>query len=652
VSGHLSPEVVERAHELVALYPHSRSALIPVCHLAQEQDGWLRPEAIAEIAQIVGLQPAEVIGTASFYEMLRTEPVGIYVISVCTNIACMLRGAYELLDHAQEALGTRPGSTTADGMFTLEDVECIADCGRAPCLAVNHRFFGNVTDETFDVLVDDLRADRLSGDVPPHGTLLRVRREGRLRVDEDAISAGRRAAAPSAAPRAGARRSAPEAVAGGGRPVAGTEALRILTSRLDYDDSHTLERYLESGGYEGLRKALSMAPEEVAAAVEAISLLGRGGAGFPAGRKWSMLRKASTTYLVVNGDESEPATFKDHLLLERDPHQLVEGAVICAYAIGAARVFVYVRGEFALGLERVQKAVNEAYAYGALGRDIFGSGFSLDVVVHPGAGAYICGEETALLESLEGKRGFPRIKPPYFPASIGVYGEPTVVNNVETLSNLPWVLVHGSEAYTSLGEGRSTGTRLFALSGHVRRPGVYEVEMVKTTFRDLIYAPALGGGIPGDRELKAFIPGGASAPWFGPEQLDLPLGQDEVAAQGSMLGSGSVVVMDSSTCAVRAAWRITRFFWRESCGQCTPCREGSGWLEKVLRRIEDGRGREGDLDLLMDVCDNLAPGVSWPPQQTTICVLGSSIPSSIASGIRMFRDEFEVHIKDGRCPFG
>jgi NADH-quinone oxidoreductase subunit F len=365
-----------------------------------------------------------------------------------------------------------------------------------------------------------------------------------------------------------------------------------------------------------------------------------------------MLRKAPTTYLVVNGDESEPATFKDHLLLERDPHQVVEGAVICAYAIGAARVFVYVRGEFALGLERVQQAVNEAYAHGALGRDIFGSGFSLDVVVHPGAGAYICGEETALLESLEGKRGFPRIKPPYFPASIGVYGDPTVVNNVETLSNLPWVLVHGSKAYTALGEGRSTGTRLFALSGQVRRPGVYEVEMVKTTFRDLIYVPALGGGIPGDRELKAFIPGGASAPWFGPEQLDLPLGQDEVAAQGSMLGSGSVVVMDSSTCAVRAAWRITRFFWRESCGQCTPCREGSGWLEKILRRIEDGGGQEGDLDLLMDVCDNLAPGVSWPPEQTTICVLGSSIPSSIASAIRMFRDEFAIHIKDGRCPFG
>jgi NADH-quinone oxidoreductase subunit F len=430
-----------------------------------------------------------------------------------------------------------------------------------------------------------------------------------------------------------------------------SDAPRVVTSRFDYDDSHTLERYLSSGGYEGLRKALSMTPEAVAAEVDAISLLGRGGAGFPAGRKWSMLRKAPTVYLVVNGDESEPATFKDHLLLERDPHQLVEGAVICAYAIGAARAFVYVRGEFALGLERVQQAVNEAYSHGALGADILGSGFSLDLVVHPGAGAYICGEETALLESLEGKRGFPRIKPPYFPASIGIYGAPTVVNNVETLSTLPWVLVHGSDAYVALGEGRSTGTRLFALSGHVERPGAYEVEMVKTTFRDLIYAPTLGGGVLGGRDLKAFIPGGVSAPWFGPDQLDLPLGQDEVAARGSMLGSGSVVVMDSSTCTVRAAWRITRFFCRESCGQCTPCREGSGWLEKVLRRIEDGSGREGDLDLLMDICDNLAPGVSWPPQQTTICVLGPSIPSSIASGIRMFRDEFEVHIKDGGCPF-
>ncbi len=430
-----------------------------------------------------------------------------------------------------------------------------------------------------------------------------------------------------------------------------TEAPRIVTSRLSHSDSHTLERYLATGGYEGLRKALSMTPEQVAAEVDAASLLGRGGAGFPAGRKWAMLRKAPVTYLVVNGDESEPATFKDHLLLERDPHQLVEGVVIAAYALGVTQAFIYVRGELALGMERVQAALNDAYEHGAVGPDIFGSGFGVDVVVHPGAGAYICGEETALIESLEGKRGFPRIKPPYFPAAIGLYGEPTVVNNVETLSNLPWIVLNGGAAFSALGEGRSAGTRLFALAGKVRNPGVYEIEMVKTTFRDLIYAPVLGGGVLAGRDLKAIIPGGVSAPWFGPEHLDLPLGQDEVGAAGSMLGSGSVVVMDDQTCALRAAWRITKFFWRESCGQCTPCREGSGWLEKILRRLEQGAGREEDVDLLLDVCDNIAPGITWPPQQTTICVLGPSIPSSIASAIRMFRDEILLHVKEGACPY-
>ena len=295
-----------------------------------------------------------------------------------------------------------------------------------------------------------------------------------------------------------------------------TDAPRIITARLGYDDSYTLERYLATGGYSGLRKALSMTPEAVAAEVDAASLLGRGGAGFPAGRKWSMLRKNPVTYLVINGDESEPATFKDHMLIEGDPHQILEGVLISAYALQVSQAFIYLRGEFALGLERLQTALNEAYAHGAVGADIFGSGFSLDVVVHPGAGAYICGEETALLESLEGKRGFPRIKPPFFPAAIGLYGEPTVVNNVETMANIPWIVNNGGAAFAALGAGRSTGTRLFALAGHVRKPGNYELEMVKTTFRDLIYAPVLGGGIRGSNTLKAFIPGGVSAPWFGP----------------------------------------------------------------------------------------------------------------------------------------
>jgi NADH-quinone oxidoreductase subunit F len=433
--------------------------------------------------------------------------------------------------------------------------------------------------------------------------------------------------------------------------VATLDAPRIVTSRVEYDDSFTLTRFLATGGYEGLRKALTMFPEDVALEVDEASLLGRGGAGFPAGRKWSMLRKSPVSYLVVNGDESEPATFKDHLLLERDPNEIIEGIIISAYALQVSQVFFYVRGEFALGLERVQQAVNDAYEHGALGSKIFGSNFSLDIVVHPGAGAYICGDETALLESLEGKRGFPRIKPPFFPAVSGLYGEPTVVNNVETMANIPWIVLNGGEAFSALGGGRSTGTRLFALTGRVKNPGVYEIEMVKNTFRDLIYDPALGGGLLDGHTIKAFIPGGVSAPWFGPELLDTPLGQDEVGEKGSMLGSGSVVVFDDTTCVVRAAWRITKFFARESCGQCTPCREGSGWIERVMYRMEHGGGRLEDLELLLDLCDNIAPGLGWPPQQTTICPLGSSIPSSVTRAISMFRDEFARHVALGGCPF-
>jgi NADH-quinone oxidoreductase subunit F len=438
-----------------------------------------------------------------------------------------------------------------------------------------------------------------------------------------------------------------------------TDVDKIVTRRIGIHESWTLRSYLDNGGYESLRKALQIGPAAVQQEVDTANLLGRGGAGFEAGKKWSLIRDAYPRYLVINGDESEPATFKDHMLLENDPHQIVEGTIITAFALGVSHAFIYVRGEFALGIERMTAAVNEAYEHGALGTNIFGSDFSLDLVIHPGAGAYICGEETALLESLEGKRGFPRIKPPYFPAAIGLYGAPTVVNNVETMSNIPWIVMEGGAAFAALGVGRSTGTRIFALSGHVNKPGNYELEMVKASFRDLIYDPKAGAGIRNGGELKAFIPGGASAPWFGPQHLDVPLGQNEVGGAegvmpgggGSMLGSGSIVVMDHTTCMVRAAWRLVRFFERESCGQCTPCREGTGWLSKIMHRIESGDGRMSDLDLLFDVCDNIAPGLGFPYPMTTICFLGPSAAMPIVSAIQMFRDEFLVHIKDGACPY-
>jgi len=413
-------------------------------------------------------------------------------------------------------------------------------------------------------------------------------------------------------------------------------------------DSHTLERYQATGGYAAAKRAVSMTRDELVEAVKSSGLLGRGGAAFSAGLKWSFLGPARPAYLVVNGDESEPGTFKDRQLLERDPHQLIEGVIITAIANEVHHAFIYIRGEYPKPARRVQQAVEEAYRQGYLGQGIFDTDFDLEVIVHLGAGAYICGEETALINSLEGLRGEPRLKPPYFPAAVGLYNKPTIVNNVETLSNLPHILNDGVDAFKALGHEADTGTFLFSVSGHVEKPGNYELPH-GLTWRELIFDVA--GGVPNGRKLKTWIPGGASAPWFvPPDHLDLPITKDDTAKAGSMLGSGAVVVMNDSTCVVRAAERVVRFFAHESCGQCTPCREGTSWLELILRRIESGQGREVDVDLLLDVSDNISVGLAWPPKMTTICPLGPSAVSPIISIIKYFKDEVMAHIHDSRCP--
>ena len=434
---------------------------------------------------------------------------------------------------------------------------------------------------------------------------------------------------------------------------------QIVTSRFRYEDGYTLDRFLATGGYAGLKAALARTPVQVHEEVKAATVLGRGGAGFPAGTKWGLCPEGKwPRYLVVNGDESEPGTYKDRLLMERDPHQLIEGCLIACYAVGLSQCFLYIRGEMALAQERVAAALNEAYAAGYIGRNILGSKFSVDIVLHWGAGAYVVGEETALIESLEGNRGMPRLKPPFFPAAIGLYGKPTIVNNVETLANLPWLLTHSAAEYTAIGTSTSPGTRMIAVSGHVRRPGVFEIVNGTTTFRDLLYGDEFCQGIRDGNELKAFVPGGGSAPWFLPDQLDLPFEAKLVGAAGSMLGSGAVMVMDETTDIPVAALTLARFYAHESCGKCVPCREGATWLERIMERLVDGHGTDGDLDQLLEIGQTICPGafphaaserlglaaVPFPFKMTTICFVGPSAYTPVHSAVTLFRSEFEARI--------
>ncbi len=413
-----------------------------------------------------------------------------------------------------------------------------------------------------------------------------------------------------------------------------------LTARWDEPDSFTLEAYRRSGGYQALPKALGMDPDAVIQEVKDSGLRGRGGAGFPTGVKWGFIPQGDGKphYLVVNADESEPGTCKDIPLMLATPQALVEGAIIAAYAIRANRAFIYVRGEVLHVIRRVHHAVAEAYAAGYLGENILGSGFDLDVTVHSGAGAYECGEETALLDSLEGLRGQPRLKPP-FPAIAGLYACPTVVNNVESIASVPYILQHGAAAFAALGTERSRGFGIFSLTGHVTTPGQYEAPL-GVTLRELL---DLAGGVRAGHTLKFWTPGGSSTPIFTDEHLDVPLDFEGVGAAGSMLGTRALQIFDDTTCVVRATLRWTEFYQHESCGKCTPCREGTYWMVRVLDRLDRGHGTDEDLDKLLDICDNILG--------RAFCAFGDGAISPVVSSIKYFRDEFIEHFKRGGCPF-
>jgi NADH-quinone oxidoreductase subunit F len=604
----LSSETRDRIQTQVAAYPERRTALLPALKLAQDEVRYLPPEAVAEVSDLAGVSHAAAQELTTFYSMLRTAPSGKVRIEVCAQLPCALAGGERLLHELAARLGIAPGETCSDGEVTLvRTVECFGACHRAPMCRVNDQYAEHLgSTETVEQLVEAVRtAD-----------------EGRRTKDEGCSVC-------------------PPHLPSVLRPSSDYQP--VLLPHLGRTTPVSLEEYRAASGYRGLERAVKeLSPEQVVDEVKAAGLRGRGGANFPTGLKWGFVPKiAGPKYLCCNADESEPGTFKDRELMEIEPHMVLEGVAICCYAIGSNEAFIYVRGEYVEAADRLEAAIAEADQAGLHGKNLLGSGFDLKVHVFRGAGAYICGEETALLESLEGRRPMPRSRPP-FPAVEGLYGRPTVVNNVETLANVPHILARGSAWYSSIGQPpNSTGPKIFCLSGCVNRPGNYELPLGLLTFRQLI--DDYGGGVPGGLKVKGVLPAGISAPILPAEELDTKLDYESVAAAGSMLGSASLVVLDERVCMVRAAARMLEFFRHESCGKCTPCREGTAWLHKILVRLEDGRGSGSDLDLLLSISGEIGGKV--------LCALGDFAISPVTSTVRLFRDEYVEHFRLGRCPY-
>jgi NADH-quinone oxidoreductase subunit F len=581
-----------QAREIIQRYDEPRAAVLPLLWLVQETFGHISSEAEFWVGRLVGVAVSHVREVVSFYTMFRTKPAGRHELRVCTSLPCILRGADHVLAQLKDQLSISPGETTSDGELTLTEVECLCACEIAPMAQLDEQFVGPLD----------------------AGTLNAVIRAARSKPSD---------AGQTLEP----------------QPFIATDG-PVLSTRFKDTEGTWFDAYVAGGGYLAAKKALvSMTPQQIIDEVSRANLRGLGGAGFPTAKKWSFIPKASAKakYLVINGDEGEPGTFKDRYILERDPHAVLEGMIIAAYTIGSHKSYVYIRGEYFRSVQRFSRAVEEAYARGWLGKNIQGSGFDLDVVIHRGAGAYICGEETALLTSLEGGKGFPKLKPP-FPAISGLFQCPTIVNNVETLACVPFILREGVERFAGLGTPKQGGTRLFSVCGHVNRPGLYEAP-VGITLRELIDSHAQG--VRGGRKLKAVIPGGISAKVLTADEIDVRMDFDSLMAAGTMAGSGGVIVMDETTCMLEALQSAARFFAHESCGQCSPCREGTGWIYRIMRRISEGAGRLQDLDDLL--------AISRDMEGKTICVFADAAAWPVQSYITKFRAEFEAHIRTGTC---
>jgi NADH-quinone oxidoreductase subunit F len=598
--------------EAIGHYPadHKRSAAMPLLHLWQEHFGFISDEGVQWIAAKLNLQPINILELVTFYPMFRRERAGKTHIRVCRTLSCAMAGSDRLMEKFCAATGIErrphgdgmhnPISVSADGNYSIEFVECLASCGTAPVCMVNQELHENV------------QLDRAADLLTNHQSLITNHRSPPHPLEH-----------------------------------------RLIFKNIQRDDwKIDIATYMREGGYEQLRKAVTMSRAEIVNQVKTSGLRGRGGAGFPCGVKWSFIKpdEKKPVYLICNADESEPGTFKDRYIIHEDPHQLLEGILISCFALNARTAYIYIRGEFPEGAKILERAIEEAREHNFLGKNILGTGFDVEVYIHRGGGAYICGEETGLIESLEGKRGYPRIKPPYFPAVLGLYMCPTIVNNVETLCHVKHIIAMGGANYARLGRPNNTGTRILCVSGDVQRPGYFEIEVGAVTMGQLIYEMA--GGLKSGRKLKAVIPGGSSAKVLRANERfklkqkqsdgstveremsidEIPMDFDSLTAAGSMAGSGGVIVLDDSRDMVWTLNNINAFYAHESCGQCTPCREGSLWMQKITDRMLRGGGVSEDPKTLKTIGDNIAG--------RTICAFGEACAWPTQSFVQKFPEEF------------
>jgi NADH:ubiquinone oxidoreductase subunit F (NADH-binding)/NADH:ubiquinone oxidoreductase subunit E len=600
VSSPLSPEQVSAIREAITRHKAVKGGLLPALHAVQGLCGnWLPMEALQLVSQGMDIPYPYLYGVISFYTMFSPTPRGQYLIRMCESPPCHIWGADDLLEGLQAELGIKVGETTRDGLFTLEPTACLGVCEVSPAMQINEVVFGRLTPERLKNIIADYRA----GKTVDYRTLPRT---------TNPLS---------------------------DYPVSGDEL--VLLANVDRIDPLSLDAYLEQGGYAALKKALAMSQEEVVNTVKDSGLRGRGGAGFPTGLKWSFTRPNpnSPKYIVCNADEGEPGTIKDRYLMEGDPHRVLEGMAIAGYAVGASGGYIYVRGEYYLSMYRLQKAIEDATARNLLGDHILGSGFSFHIQVQTGGGSYVCGEETALIESIEGERGNPRVKPP-FPGVVGVWNKPTIVNNVESLASVPSILMHGSEWYKSKGTEDARGTKIFQVVGHVHKPGIVEANLGMTV-RQLI--DKYGGGVREGHKYKACQTGGSSFGFFLDEQLDTPMEYKAMAMAEGALGSGTMLVMDDTTCVVDVVRSILYFFQHESCGFCLPCRRGTRVLYELISKVAAGRGARADLDRMISLSQVMV--------DSSNCALGMSPYFFVKTTIERFADEYQAHL-DGKCPLG